>query len=142
MSKRESRSDLKYLDQKGFALTATSIIDSEVEDDIVAVTSDDRLVNIYNCSRLHVGAAGTGEGTRARETVEFTELLPPQEGLYRTIEAGAQFINEELKRRKENGKAFKQWEQTAWMTLAIISEDPDEYAEAKEDGIEDYLTSF
>ncbi|MCP4528765.1 MAG: hypothetical protein GY833_23055 [Aestuariibacter sp.] len=142
MTKPECRKDLDYITQQGEPLTATQIIDSETEDDIVAITSDDRLVLITNCYRLSVGAAGTGEGTRVSESVEFTELLPPQAGLYRTIKEGAAYIHAEVTRRMEKGKAYKQWSQIAWTTLAIMSENPDELAEVLEDGLEDYLSTI
>ncbi len=142
MSKSETRKDLSYVDQFGMALTATSIIDSEVEDDIIAITSDDRVVSITHCFRLTTGAAGTGESARVSETVEFTECWPAQDGLFHTIKTGGQFIRDEVVRRQSQGKAFKRWSQIAWASLALMSESPDAYAEAKEEGIITYLSAI
>lgn len=142
MSSPDVRKDLRYIDQLGNVLTATSIIDSEIEDDIVAITSDDRLVSIRNCYRMAVGAAGTGEGANVAESVVFVEQLPAQAGLFNTINEGAAFIRDEVARRLEKGKAYKQWSQTAKMTLILISESPDDYAEAKEEGIVTYLQTI
>ena len=142
MSSPEVRKDLLYIDQLGNPLTAASILDSEIEDDIVAITSDDRLVTITNCYRMTVGAAGTGEGSQVSASVVFEVQQPAQAGLYCTIKEGAAFIHEEVARRREAGKAYKQWSQTAKMTLILISESPDDYAEAKEEGIVHYLQTI
>lgn len=109
MSTFEIVRDLFFVDHYGQRISVTNLLDIEDDDRIIAISSDDRLVELVDGCRLRVGSGhGCGSTTVSAQFLLRTIRRLPT-GTFNFISALPNTITVELDRRKKTGKPHKKW---------------------------------
>ncbi|MCY9861509.1 hypothetical protein OTK49_03130 [Vibrio coralliirubri] len=135
---QEVSSTLNFINHKGDPLTWSIIMESD-EEEMEAITSDDRIVVITNATSIGIGAAGTGESGRRKEQVWFNVVEPHVNGAFQGIITARKLIEKETDYRVANGIPHIRWYEGMIASLLMIAEDVDEYKTASMRGFYSYF---
>lgn len=142
----EVTNELTFIDQLGLPISIFCYLESDDDDDFIAVSSDDRLVKIVGATRFRVGSGYGCGGTTSDALWEIKELrrLPP--GSYEFASSIVSTIADEKRRRIESKQAWKRWYKNV-QGVGYWLFDPDEadefyINEALSIGIEQYIRNY
>ncbi|MCF2900955.1 hypothetical protein L1267_11120 [Pseudoalteromonas sp. OFAV1] len=140
----EITSELSFVDQQGFSISIFDVLDTE--DDIVAISSDDRLVKITGGLRIRVGSGYGCGGTTSSGEFEFEELRKLPKGSYELASLLITTISSEKERRLAEKIPWKRWYKKVhgagyWL---FDADDPDDYYinEALSLGVVRYIKNY
>ncbi len=140
----EKASDLRFVDQKGYPISVSEVIETPAEDEIIAISSDDRLVRIVDAMRIRVGS-GYGCGGTTSDSLFIIEIIRQlPSGSFSLIEELPRAIAMEKARRIEARKSWKRWYkrvQGAGYWLANDMDDEDIH-EAIKIGLAKYIADY
>lgn len=129
---------LSFINFRGDEITWKMVITSE-EDTIDAVSSDDRVVSIFNATSIGVGSIGTGGSALVSESIWFDVITVQTKGFYENILLIRKLIEDERLERISKNFSYKAWYKDAITLLALLIEEPEYYEEYLQEGFEQYF---
>ncbi|MCZ4337617.1 hypothetical protein [Shewanella colwelliana] len=140
----ESVTDLLFVEQNGYPITVGEVLETPEEDEIIAVSSDDRLVRIVDAMRLRVGSGYGCGGTTVSAVFVIEAIRQLPEGSFSLIQRLPETIMAEKNRRIEAKLAWKRWFNSVqgvgyWLANDMDDED---ITEALNIGLEQYLAHY
>lgn len=143
----ETTSELTFLDKQGYNYSIFQFIDSEENDeDIILISSDDRLVKIIDGIRLRVGSGYGCGGTTAGNIWTITEVRKLPVNSYNIAKALPKAIEAEKQKRINEKKSWKRWynkcQSIGYLLFDEQETDDTDLNEAINMGIDRYINEF
>lgn len=140
----EVTNELSFIDQLGFPISIFYYLESD--EDLIAVSSDDRLVKLVGGTHFRVGSGYGCGGTTSDALWEIEELRCLPLGSYELAVSMISTIEVEKRRRVTSKQSWKRWYKNV-QGVGYWLFDPDEnddfyINEALSIGIEQYIRSY
>ena len=134
----ESRTDLDFVDIYGYPISIHQLLEPDLEEDIIAFSSDNRVVKLTDAMRVS-GISLAGCGGDGHSLWSFDVLHSHQEGLWDVMSALHEAKKAEKARRIAKKISWKRWEKNAVSIGYDLVYDPEFVKEILSVGLEAYL---
>ncbi|AXX63851.1 hypothetical protein CGI42_22295 [Vibrio parahaemolyticus] len=138
-NKTESSTQLEFVDPTGWALSVFWFLELEDDEEVIAFSSDDRVVNLIGAMRVSSPSLAGCGSSLGGVLWEFEEVKPKHDGLYDLVCALPEAIKQEKARRIANKIAWKRWEKNAISLGYELTSEPDYADVILEKGLNQFL---
>jgi len=142
----EVADNLTFLDHDGYNISVYAYFELPEDEDVYAISSDDRLVKIVDAIKMRVGSGYGCGGSRvsAQWMIEEVRTLP--KGSFDFMKSLPDAIENEKEFRIKSKKGWKRWYnnlQDIGLWLVDVSDDDNSYMEeALSVGVEKYINIY
>lgn len=145
---KETTSEPSFLDKKGYNYSIFQFIDSDEDDpeDIILISSDDRIVKAIDGVRMRLGSGYGCGGTTSSQIWTISEIRKLPKNSYNLAKALPIAIEAEKQKRINEKKSWKRWhkrcQSIGYLLFDENETDDTDINEAIQMGIENYINQF